>query len=45
MNALTILFLLIALAALSLPPITPKVSRLENGYSQTVGASQHEQAQ
>lgn len=45
MNALTILFLLIAFAALSLPPMTPKVSRLESRYSQTVGVSQHEQAQ
>lgn len=45
MNALTILFLLIALAALSLPPMTPKVSRVENTYSQTLGATQHEQAQ
>ena len=45
MNALTILLLLIALAALSLPPMTPKVSRLDSTYSQTVGATQHEQAQ
>lgn len=45
MNILTILFLIIAFAALSLPPMTPKASRLENNYSQTVGVTQHEQAQ